>query len=255
MLKTLTVMLAALLIGCTQEKAPTPIDETPIQLTNEEAKYVHENRVVTWVVEDNRPPFIYTDGTKVHGISAVYLAIISKKTGFVFKPVPVQNFNEGVKAVKTGQIDLMTTIRPTAERAIYFGFTAPYSYNAGVFVFRLNTQPGSPLRAGICQGDPALTYLISRFPDMKITETEDNEEAIALLEKGLLDVAIMNEASANYLSHKSITKMRKASTDFDYPYSFAFKKENAMLGQILSKAIASISLEDKKTINESWQKE
>jgi len=173
----------------------------------------------------------------------------------VFKQVSVRGFNEGINAVKAGEIDLMTAVRPTSDRAEFLGFTAPFSYNAGVFIFRLNDKPRSPLRAGICEGDAGRAYLMSRFPDMKITETADNEEAIALLEKGLLDVAIMNEASADYLTHKSITKMRKANADFDYPYSFAFKKDDVLLGRILSKAIASISLEDKKTINESWQKE
>lgn len=256
MLKTLTMLFAALLISCSpNEPAPTPINENPISLTAEEAKFVQDHRVVTWVVEENRPPFIFVDGVEIKGISQRYLSIISRKTGLIFKPVSVESFTAGIEAVKKGEIDLMTSVRPTSERTPYLGFSAPYVYNRGVFIFRQNSQPHSPLRAGLTAADAAGTYLMTRFPDMQITETLDNEEAVSLLEKGLLDVVVMNEASADYLTGKSVTPMRKAGTEFDYPYSFAFKKENAVLGSILSKAIASMTMEEKQQINEAWRKE
>lgn len=254
MFRTLTVMIIALLIACSGRGASF-IDETKIQLTAEEQQYVARHRVITWALEENRPPFVYVEGGKIKGISIAYLDAISKKTGLIFKPQPVANFADGLNAVIEGQVDIMTSMRPTGERAVHLGFTPPFAYNAGVFLFRLNSQPRSPLRAGIEQGDAALIYLSQRFPDMKIIQAADNEEVISLLEKGLLDVAVMNEASADYLSRKSIIKMRKASVDFDYPYSFGFKKENAILGSILSKALASIKIEDKKAINEAWVKE
>lgn len=256
MIRTLTVMIIALLVGCNQQSgSPMHIDTRKIQLTAEEKKYVADHKVVTWAVEENRPPFIYVlEGGEVKGISPRYLGIISQKTGLIFKPLEVKTMAEGLEAVKLGEIDLITSIRPSS-RWEFLGFSAPYVYNAGVFVFRLNSQPRSPLRAGICKADTVNAYLSERFPDMKIIQAEDNEEAISLLEKGLLDVAIMNEASADYFARKSIIKMRKAPADFDYPYSFGFKKENVILGQILSRAIASISLEDKHRINEAWKEE
>jgi hypothetical protein len=64
----------------------------------------------------------------------------------------------------------------------------------------------------------------------------------------------MNEASADYLAARSFIHMRKAAADFDYPFSFGVKKENEILVRILSKALDSISVNDKKTINDSWKK-
>ena len=253
MFRALTVMIAAFLIACSGNSASN--SEKKIQLTADEQQYVIEHSVVTWALEENRPPFVYTDDGKIKGISKAYLDLISKRTGLIFKAVPVSGFVEGYKAVMAGQIDIITSMRPTGERAEHLGFTQPYAYSAGVFIFRVNSSPRSPLRAGISQGDAATSYLSQRFPDMKIITTADNEEAISLLEKGLLDVAVMNEASADFLSRKSIIKMRKASVDFDYPYSFGFKKENTILGSILTKAVASISNDSKVAINEAWVKE
>jgi len=254
MLKIASAILSVLLItGCT--KLPPSIDDRKIQLTAEEQQYVDTHRVVTWALEDNRPPFSsVNDNGEPEGISIIYLNLISRKTGIVFKPMLVKNFNESFTAVSTGKIDIITAIRPSPERAVYLNFSVPYVYNAGVFLFRMNSQPQSPLRAGISQGDAVSNYLAFRFPDMKINETEDSEEAISLLEKGLIDVVVMNEASADYLASKSFIRMRKAAADFDYPFSFGVKKDNVILIGILSKALDSISVDDKKTINDSWKR-
>lgn len=258
MIRTLTVMIFAMLLGCSPKSDTTAhtIDEKKVQLTAEEQQYVKEHPTVSWAAEENRPPFVYLDNNdQVHGSSLVFLNLISKKTGLKFVPVKVGSFISGINAVRDKQVDLMTAVRPTADRIPYMGFSAPFVYNAGVFVFRQNSMPRSPLRAGIRKGDAGKEYLLSRFADIRVVETEDNEEAISLLEKGLLDVAIMNEASADYLTRKSIIKMRKASTDFDYPYSFGFQKDNVILGSIISKAIVSIRNDEKQIINDAWQKE
>lgn len=255
MIRTLTLLITMCLLGCIEQSSPV-IDERKIQLTAEEQQFVqHQQQPITWAAEDNRPPFVYKQKDNVQGVSVQYLSLISKKTGLKFAPRHVESFNDGINLVKAGQIDLVTSIRPSAKMMSFFGFTPPYAYMAGVFVLRQNNQPRSPLRAGICNGDTVKDYLVDRFPDMQVISAQDNEEAISLLEKGLIDVVIMNEASVNYLSKRSIIKMRTATADFDYPFSFAFLKENKMLGQVLSKAIASISVEEKKIINESWQKE
>lgn len=256
MKRVLTLMIATLLIGCSK---PDPIkltvDSSEIALTAEERQYIDQKKEVTWAAEENRPPFVYRQGNEVKGLSATYLSLISKKTGIKFKPVPTGNLKEAIDDVNSGKIDIVTSVRATPKRADMMTFTTPYVYNGGVFVFRQNSRPGSPLRAGICQGDASSNYLRERFPDMVVVETRDIEEAISLLEKGLLDVAIMNEASADYLSRKSVIKMRKAETDFDYPYSLGVRKDNEILGSILSKAIRSISIEDKNYMNEAWKKE
>jgi ABC-type amino acid transport substrate-binding protein len=101
-------------------------------------------------------------------------------------------------------------------------------------------------------GGAVKEYLSVRFPDMKIIEVEDNEEAIALLQKGLLDGVVMDEGSADFLTKRSIVELRKANINFDYPYSFGYTKDNHMLGSIMTKAITSISSKDKQTLNKKW---
>jgi two-component system sensor histidine kinase EvgS len=258
MLRVLTLLTFVLLTGCSKQKEqvePNVASSTQIRLTVEEQEFIKTRKEVTWAVEDNRPPFVYVDNERVKGLSADYVRVIELKTGLKLKPVRVSNLRAALDAVNKGKIDIVSGVRATADRLDVLDFSDPYSYNAGVFVFRQNSAPSSPLRAGICQGDAAVGYLKDRFPDMQIVETQDIEEAISLLEKGLLDVAMMNEASADFLADRSIIKMRKANTDFDYPLAFGYKKENRVLGSIISKAVSSITVEDKKIMNEAWKKE
>lgn len=255
MIRVLMLTAATLLFGCSKPGTSSEVQSERLRLTVEEIQYIREHNTVTWAMEENRPPFVYREHNKIKGISHEYLKVISRKTGLNFKAISVNNLAEAIDSVDKGKVDIVTSVRATPKRSEFMLFSTPYVYNAGVFVFRQNSNPRSPLRAGICRGDASSTYLKERFTDMRITETRDVEEAISLLEKGLLDVAVMNEASADYLSNKSIIRMRKANTDFDYPYSFGVHKENEILVSILTKAIDSISIDDKNQMNEAWKKE
>lgn len=256
---------ALLLGGCNQEKEKTePIEVTTAQsidvplitLTPDEQEFVKNHKIVTWAVEENRPPGVYIDETaQVKGRVPTYLAVISKMTGLVFKPIPVGGLGAGIEAVKSGQIDLVTSVRPTTDRSHYLGFTAPFADNKGVFVFGNSPKPNSPLRVGVQAGDSAKEYLEQNFPGMTVVETEEYEECLVLLQRKSLDLVMMNEATADFLFKKFGMKLHKVQTDFNYQTTFGFKKDNLLLGSIMSKAILAISIEDKNKINESWKEE
>lgn len=232
------------------------VDVTQITLTAAEAEYVRTHKIVTWAVEENRPPGVYIDETaQVKGRVPTYLSVISKMTGLVFKPIPVGGLGAGLQAVKDGQIDLVTSVRPTTERSEYLGFTAPFADNKGVFVFANNPKPNSPLRVGVQTGDSAKQYLEENFPGMAIVEAPEYEETLVLLQRNSLDLVMMNEATADFLVKKYDMKLHKVQTDFNYQTTFGFKKDNLLLGSIMSKAILAISLEDKNKINEAWRKD
>ena len=135
------------------------------------------------------------------------------------------------------------------------GFTAPFADSKAVFLFRIDDMPKVPMRAGVLRDDAAKAYLMSNFPNIQIIETMDNEEAIELLQKGLVDVALMHGASADYIVMKKGVKLFKVQTNFVYQSAFGFKKDNVLLGSIMSKVILSIDLDDKIWLNEAWRQD
>lgn len=241
------LLMSMIIVGCTAR-----VDETKIPLTEEELDFISKHPHVSWAVEDNRPPYIFVEGGDVKGLSYEYIALIAKKTGLKLDPVRTNNFNEAIDALRGKKVDVMTAIRPTPEAAEFMGFTPPFAYQGGVFIFRINTLPRSPLTTGILKDSAAKKYLQERFPDMNLIETEDDEQSIALLLKGLLDGSVTDAATAAYLTRKGVAQTRSAIINFDYPYSMGYRREDTILGSILNKAIASITPEDKRKINSRW---
>jgi ABC-type amino acid transport substrate-binding protein len=247
------VMVLGGLLGC--KPPPGSVDESKITLTAAEAAYVASTLEIKWAVEDNRPPYIFIEDGAVKGLSFEYLQLIAKKTGLRFKPVRTGTFLKSVIALDQGLVDVVTAVRPTVELSEFMQFTLPIVNRRGVFVFRTNAgAPRSPFTVGLRLGyDNSLkAYLTNRFPDMKFVETEDDEQSLVLLQKGLVDGSLMDESTANYWIDKATLNAQKAPINFDYPYAFGYQKDNVLLGSILSKALDSISAEDRKTLNNKW---
>lgn len=257
MIRILAVMIFAILFGCSQDPKPEEriINVTGIELTPDEEQYIKEHPVITWAV-DNRPPVLYKNKNgEMAGRVPEYLKIITRATGLIFKPVTVADLPEALLAVKEGQIDLVTGVRPTSDRSGYLGFTAPFAESKAVFLFRVADMPKVPLRVGVLKGEAAIEYLRTNFPTIQIVETTSHAEAIELLHKGLVDAAIMHEDPADYIIHKQKKPLYKVQTDFTYQSSFGFRRDEVILGSIISKVILSISLEDKNYINDAWRRD
>jgi len=247
MIRLIAVLLVALITGCTPK-----VDESKIPLTEAELAYIAGHPSVAWAVEDNRPPYIFVEGGNPSGLAVDYLELIAKKTGLKFRPVRTGNFQSSVEALRASKVDVMTTLRPTPESSEFMGFTPPFAYQGGVFIFRINTLPRSPLTTGILKNSAAKKYLQERFPDMNLIEAEDDEQSVSLLQKGLVDGSVTDAGTAFYLTRKGGIQVRSAIINFDYPYSFGYRKDDTVLGSILTKAIAAITPEDKQKINQRW---
>lgn len=247
MIRIIVLLLVVLITGCTQK-----IDESKIPLSEEELAFIAGHPSVSWAVEDNRPPYIFVEGGNPVGLAPDYIALIAKKTGLKFNPIRTGSFNSSIDALRAKRVDVMTSIRPTPEAAEFMSFTPPFAYQGGVFIFRVNSLPRSPLTTGILKNSAAKKYLQERFPDMNLIETEDDEQSISLLQKGLLDGSVTDEGTANFITKKGGVVVRAAIINFDYPYSFAYRRSDTMLGSILTKAITSITPEDKIKLNRKW---
>lgn len=249
MFRSVALILIITLVGCSER-----VDESRIPLSEAEIAYIASRPVVSWIAEENRPPYIFIQDNYIRGLSVQYIELISKKTGLVFEPVRARTFTDSIKVIESGQAEIITALRPTVELSNIMNFTEPIAHSGGVFVFRENFIPRSPLTVSIRNDNAAIDYIERRFPQMKMVKTLDDEEAIALLQRGLVDAAVTDAGSAEYLVRQSPVKMRIALIDFEYPFSLGYTKNDPMLGSILTKAINAISPEDKSKLNRYWFK-
>ena len=248
----MNLIIALLLVMVMIAGCKPKIDESKIALTEKELAYIAGHPSVAWAVEENRPPYIFVEGGSPAGLAPEYISVIARKTGLKFYPVKTGSFESSIEALRSGKVEVMTSIRPTPESAEFMGFTPPFASQAGVFIFRINTLSRSPLTTGILKNSAAKKYLLQRFPDMNLIETADDEQSTVLLKKGLIDGWVTDTGSAAHLTKKIGVETRSVIINFDYPYSMAYRRENTVLGSILTKAIASITPEDKIKLNRRW---
>lgn len=249
----LASLLAFTLMGC--KNIRRELDESKVVLTAAEEAYIASHPEIRWGVEDNRPPYIFVRNGQVMGLSYEYLQLIAKKTGLKLKPVRTVTFLGSVNALEAGEIDIILAIRPTIELSQAMQFTLPIVSQRGVFVFRKNSgQPRSPFIAAVRVGyaSPTKRYLESRFPEMKLIETEDDEQSLVLLQKGLVDGSMMDESTADYWIKYEALDVQKAPINFDYPYAFGYRGDNPLLGSILAKGLEAIRAEDRETLDSKW---
>ena len=216
--------------------------------TAEEKEYI-QTQTVLWASADNFYPFIYidTDGQSA-GISKDYMNLITKKTGLKFTMASHGQLMDQLDQLKHGSIEMITSIRTTPERAVYASFTRPYIFADTVMIKRTNI----PRNVGIGKGYAVKNYLEIERKDLKIVEFENDEQAFKEMQRGDIDSVVVDAVSAKFLIKKYRAMYDVISVPYEYPLSFAVRKDDARLRVILDKAIASITPEEHTEIRRKW---
>lgn len=98
-----------------------------LSLTYKEHKWIEEHRVINVGGELDWAPFDFVDETNTYsGLTKDYLDLISSLTGITFKIHTGQSWNELVKSLEKGELDLLPAIYYNEKRTSFLDFTNPY---------------------------------------------------------------------------------------------------------------------------------
>lgn len=236
--KLLLILCIVTLSGCSVRSS----------LTQAERDYIHTHTVV-WAAGDTYYPFMYVDKNSMpHGIAIDYMALITRRTGLQFRMGVHGQLPELLSALKSGQVDMVPSIRTTPERAAYASFTRPFILVDLVLLKRIR----DPKTVGVAKSSAARVYLSAARKDLAITEYEDNTEAYRALMDGRIDSCVMDVMVATALANRFDTEFDKSSVPFEYPLSFATAKDNIILRSIIDKALNSLSIDEQERIRIKW---
>lgn len=257
MMKILTIMLLVFILGCTRNDERTSIqdvvDVQKIELTQDERAWIRRNPIVRWSVEKNRPPYLWHDESTSFGISSDYIHIISKKTGLQFVPVFKNTLNDSLRAIQLGEVDLITALRPTPGRAGYLRFSPVFAFTNTVLVFN-SEKTNVPIKMGVVEGAAAYEYIKARFPKMEIIAFTNDAESLKALQRGIVGASIMDYYTYAYLSKILNVDFMTTPVDFDYTPALAYRDDTQILGSIITKAVASVTFEERTIIIKRWIK-
>jgi ABC-type amino acid transport substrate-binding protein len=216
--------------------------------------------VVRFAPEKDYGPFVFegTDG-RVQGLSVDMLDALKPALKLSITTLPAQPLAGILAATQRGEVDLISSLRPTPERAAYLAFTAPYVQVPAVLVVRQATRSkglqelkGLPVAVG--QGYAVEAFVRRAHPQVDWQAVPDDLTALQGLLAGRYQGVVADIASVSHaVRTQQIKGVQVAQTiGFEYPLSFAYRKELTELGQQLDAALLQLDPLTRRQITDRW---
>jgi len=230
-------------------------------LSENEIAYLNTHNTLIYGADYNSPPLRYVNeaSQQYEGLVIDYLRFLSIELGvnIDFKPLI---WNDALDQLGSGDTDICDMYK-SEERSKTFLFSNPIYYQRGAILVRksdnqitsVSDLEGKTIAGS--KGDFVFEYIDTEFDNITGIETEDLQEAIALLTDDRIDAVLGDESVMNYFITKAQLKNEYMILG-DYLYEreavLAVHKDNPQLINILNKAISNLN--KKKTMEMIYQK-
>lgn len=251
-----TITLVALLCLALHSWASSQAD-----LSTSQQAWLKAHPGIIWGLEKDYPPYLFLDQQQQPaGLSYELLQILQDRTGIKLQASAPQSLSQLLEAAKAGQIDIITSVRPTPERAEYLAFTSPYVEVPVILALRSDQDPGMDLQqmagktVAVSQGYSVEAFVRKNFPHVQWLATGNDYEGLQALLQGKVDGAILDIGSASDLikTHNLQGIHLGDGIGWKYELSLGYRKDWPELGAILEAGLRSLSIRDRKTLINPW---
>ncbi|MGN6527679.1 MAG: diguanylate cyclase domain-containing protein [Burkholderiaceae bacterium] len=247
--------LAAALAPASAMAAPDAL------LTSEEQAWLANHPVVLYAPERDFPPFSFVDSQGQHrGLSADVLDLVAAHTGLKFQAVAAGDRATNLERLRRREVDLLTSLRPTAEREGYIGFTSAYVSSPAVILRRRGDhRPGDLARmagehVAVDRNSATENFLREQAPQVVPVEVDVAAQGLRDLVFGEVDAAVSTLATASFIIERDrLGGIRVAGeTGYFSTLTIGYRKDWPMLGRILEKGLAQITESERAGIIARW---
>ncbi|MGH0053577.1 MAG: ATP-binding protein [Sphaerochaetaceae bacterium] len=234
--------------------------ETP-QFSEEEYQFIEEHTTVSLGIDPKFMPFEFIDEQGNHnGIAADLVSLIAERTGLTFSYDPTLTWTETIALVETGNIDVLSAVGYTEERARYLTYLPPYQqFQRAIIVQKTNRSVSSlsdleGRQVAVQQGSSHEGF-ITTHPTIIPRFYNTVEEALLAVNRGEEVAFIGNEATSIYLSRSlGLTELRVIPMieNSAQTLHIAVRNDLPLLASILAKAFDSITEAELAQIQDRW---
>src|SRR6195952_397560 len=230
-------------------------------LTAEEQAWVDKPPVLLFAPERDFPPFSFVDSQGQHrGLSADVLDLVQEHTGLKFQAVAAGDRSANLDRLKRHEVDLLTSLRPTADREQFIAFTSAYVSSPAVVLRRRGDhRPGDLAkmageRGAVDRSSAAETFVHDTYPDVALVEVDIAAQGLRDLVFGEVDACVVNLATASFVIERDrLGGLRVAGeTGYFSTLTVGYRKDWPMLGRVLEKGLAQISEAERATMIARW---
>ena len=220
--------------------------DASIDLTDEEAQWIHDNQIIRVSYDPNWFPFEYIDEYgKLAGVTPAYIKHFEAVTGADFEPVKdIPNWTHALESIETRSSDVIMLVTPTSDRAEYMSFTTSH-YVADTVLITLEdthldiTEPG--LRILTIRDYSIESWLDDNLPYVHYTSVNDVQHGLDILQTGEYDAFAASWAVVYVASEKEgITIHDAGPTGHAHDLTVGYRSDQPILGSILQKALDSM---------------
>ncbi|WP_299200812.1 EAL domain-containing protein [uncultured Amphritea sp.] len=195
------------------------------------------------------------------GIAADYFRLLEQRLQVSFVPVIDKgSWNDVLKAAKAGELDLLSCLVETADRAAYLDFTEPYLSSIAViiseqskgYIGTLDKLDGK--RVAIHKGHFTNELLRRDYPGINIINPTTIQEALRMVADGGADAFVGDATAASFvMKQEGILNLSfSGHTDYQSDFRIAVYQGNPMLLGIIGKALNSITEAERNQIFDHW---
>lgn len=232
-----------------------------LSLSDEELRWISRNPVVTIALEKDMPPFSFMDEQgELQGITVDYLKLIEERLGVTFQINVDYSWPEALSMAYRHEVDSIGLLQKTEERARYLDFTRPLVKVPSVIIVRNSDKSIRAARnlrgknVGYIPGGIIYDEFKRKYPAIRFKQVASIASGLNRVASGNLDAMIVNLASASHeIDRMKITNLQViGEAGLDYELRIGSRNDQQILASLMTKAVDSISRDDKETIESRW---
>lgn len=235
-------------------------------LTQREKDWIEEHPYIRVHNEMDWPPFNFNQNGTPKGLSIDYIKLIAEKTGLEIDFISGHTWNTFMEMIRSKELDVILNIVKTPERRKFILFTDPYISKANVIISKERTSYESIAslkgkRVAIPKGFFFEELLTNLYPDIIIVKKSNQLESLKAVLFGTVEAALGELAVIEYLIDHHFLQGLHISGEVQfgnnqdiYNLRIGVRKDWHVLKGIINKAMASITLQEKRRLKKSWLK-
>ena len=232
----------------------------PERLLTPEQRQWLTGKTLRFAPEQAYGPFVYTlPGGEPVGLSIDLLKLVQAHTGLTLQWQAAAPLAQLLRDARARRLDLLSSLRPTAERLQYLLFSQPYVSVPTVLVQReagprqrLADLAGQLVALG--QGYAVEAEMRRRHPRVRWLPLPDDDQVLLALLQGQASAAVLDHASLAFISQaRQLQGLQvRGPVGFDYRLSFAVRSDWPQLVDILNAGIAAITPAQRAAVVRRW---
>lgn len=232
-----------------------------IKLSNKQKKWITSQESIRIGVDPSWPPIEYIDKKGVYsGIASDYIGEFERAFSVKVDYDSTLKWNDVVKGIKSGKIDILPAVSKTLEREKYLNFTDPYLK----FPYVIFTRSDAEIITGLNElinktivvekNYANFDILTKHHPEIKLLLVDNTEEALSAIALGNADAYMGNLAATSHIILQTgITNIKVAApTPYSNDLAFAVRKDLPELVEISQLFLDSITVEQANAFKKKW---